>query len=233
MKYTLLLLALFNLNLLNAQYRDFVIFNNGDTLFCDILENLIDYKVEEHELEIIYRRKIMWYNGFHGIIAKIGQDSFYFLESNQIKGYYQADDFVYEKRSGFHKRKIRYSEHDRFSGFYKQFDLGKLANHNRGTYRFRFILATPANKKNLDYEIKFNSPFKLYICWMSIENSDYQLDFILSDGKDVIFISSLRQLIKASKKYNIPVNSWKRGGGRLRQFVLRFQFALNEKVVRS
>ncbi len=146
-----------------------------------------------------------------------------------IRGYYQHNDFIF-RRGNSRLFSINNSpDHDRLSGYYQRFDLKKLANHNRGKYRFRFILATEANERNFEYKIRYNSPYKLYICWLSIEDNDYLKNFILTDGKDLIFISRIRQIAKASKKYGIPSAAWRKGGGGLSQFLLRFQYALNDK----
>jgi len=206
------------------QGPDYVIMrNSGDTIYCDIMEEKIFYRPQKTEFVLSPRRKIIDYNGFHGIIARVGKDSILFLESGQILGYYQHNSLIFEN-----KRMLGITYNPRPMGYYSSFDLGKKANYVKVASFFRYVLACEANEEMLGYKLKYNEPYHLYTCYLS-DSEGYWIDaYILKKDTAIYFLGRWVHLRQAGKKLGIAPKLWRKGGRNFREAVLRFQFALNQ-----
>lgn len=226
MKVLLLFIGIIiSFSLYAQQGPDYVIMRgSGDTIYCDIMEDKTFYRPKKGEIEVTPRRNILYYNGFHAIMARIGKDSLLFVEASQISGYYQHNSL--DLTQPFSRRNNR---HPRPKGYYHSFDLGRRANYLKAGFSFRHVLAIEADEETLEgYRPKFNSPYKIYACYLNNGDMEWTNAYLLKKDKDIYFLGSPADLRKTGKKLNLDSNLWQAGGGNFTQRVLRFQFALNQ-----
>lgn len=224
MKHLLLfILVLLSFRLYGQRFQDYIVSNEGDTIFCTILGDIDWYRPRSHHVLFNFKYKNLVYNGYHGVIASVGKDSFLFYAAHQMKSYYQQNDHAL-RRYPFHPSEVPL----RPKGSYRQFDLGKLAKlSSSDMYKFRYVMATPATEEVLAYPIKYNAPYQLFVTRIADIEGDSYRAYILSKGAEAYILASPRNLRRLAERKGIPNELWQQGGGDFKQKMLRLQFALN------